>query len=159
MVEYIDAFFLRKKESIACRACLARVKRRIMNRIKNISKVLGLILSVSVLSACTSPGVDNKDVSGTRTPASNDGSSIAGASTDADTSGEGASNEDAASNSETTDVDDSDNVSEKGSDQSASAATEATIYRDPISNQEPVKDGYLNIVFFPTIHPLSFERF
>ena len=74
-----------------------------MNRIKNISKVLGLILSVSVLSACTSPGVDNKDVSGTITPASNDGSSIAGAATDADISGEGASNEDAASNSETTD--------------------------------------------------------
>ena len=118
-----------------------------MNRIKNISKVLGLILSVSVLSACTSPGVDNKDVSGTITPASNDGSSIAVAATDADTSGEGASNEDAASNSETSDVAGSDNVSEKGSDQSASAATEATIYRDPISNQEPVKDGYLNIVF------------
>lgn len=123
------------------------IRRSIMKNIKKIKGILGLVMSMAVLSACTSPGMNNKDVSGTVTPAENGaGSTSDSANADTYLSNEGASNANTSS-AETSDTAQSDSNEEQSSDQSASAATYATIYRDPISNQEPVKDGYLNIVF------------
>lgn len=123
------------------------IRRSIMKNIKKIKGILGLVMSMAVLSACTSPGMNNKDVSGTVTPAENGaGSTSDSANADTHLSNEGASNANTSS-AETSDTAKSDSNEEQSSDQSASAATYATIYRDPISNQEPVKDGYLNIVF------------
>lgn len=114
-----------------------------MKKIKNISRVIGVIMSAALLSACTSPTTGN-DLSDTITPV--DGSNE-------NASGSVSSNSDEAySNEDSVDADSSEGVtsasdSTSESDESASAATSATAYKDPISPQEPVKDGYLNIVF------------
>ncbi len=120
-----------------------------MKRYKNILKVLIISLSTIALSACTSPSTGNNNLPDTVTPAGNvSGSNDSGESADASNEGTASSNEDstqsevASGDNSTTDV-----TGDDGTDASASAATSTTVYKDPISNSEPVKDGYLNIVF------------
>ena len=118
-----------------------------MKRKKNLLEVLLISTLTLALSACTSPKTDNNALPDTVTPAGNV-SGANGSNTDANSSNEGSasagetSDENVSSNDNSTDVSSND-----GTDASASAATSTTVYRDPISPQEPVKDGYLNLVF------------
>ncbi len=118
-----------------------------MKKRNNILKVLIISISALALSACTSPKTSTNALPDTVTPAENV-SGVNGSSDDTNSSNEGSASagetsaDDASSSDNTTDVSTNDEA-----DASASAATSTTVYRDPISPQEPVKDGYLNLVF------------
>ena len=124
-----------------------------MKRNINILKTLIISLSVTSLVACTSPNVDDESIQGTVTPADNvlgsDNSDTGNSDTNT-SDASGASNVDSSSESASADEgadETSDSSAEDESTTSNASTTATTIYRDPISNNEPIKDGYLNVVF------------
>lgn len=119
-----------------------------MNNRKNILKVLLISALTLTISACTSPKTGDNNLSDTVTPADNiSGTSGSGVNADASNEGTGSTNDESSSQDASGDLNVTDATEDDGTNASASAATSTTIYKDPISNSEPVKDGYLNIVF------------
>ncbi|WP_022753215.1 SGNH/GDSL hydrolase family protein [Butyrivibrio fibrisolvens] len=117
--------------------------------IHNFLSATSLIMTVTLITGCTSPNISTIGASGQKMSESQASSSIASASTGSNTSSTSSAISDISSSQATIISDQTDEGSSEASDTASSASTETTpVKKDPYhGGDEPIPDGDLQLVF------------